>query len=232
MHTFLDSKLMAKALRSALAERRIDISHSDSLELVARQFGFDNWNMLAARIDAAASPLMLPAGWIVDGTGAELYRLGMEPEVSGTVRIERIAGTEDGGITQTFATLMQSIDAAAYIGHSLRLSAELMTRGAGKASLWIRVDAAAGGRSLRFDNMFRRTSEGPLSGDMPWTRRSIAFEVPNGALSIHYGVMLLGPGAVRSKSLRLDEVDPSEVASTGPLPSGPVNLGFGEGEAA
>ena len=42
MHTFLDSKAMAKALRTALAERQIDITHSDSLELVARQFGFDD----------------------------------------------------------------------------------------------------------------------------------------------------------------------------------------------
>ena len=56
MHTFLDAKTMAKALRAALAERQIDLSHSDSLELVARQFGFDNWNILAARIEAARNP--------------------------------------------------------------------------------------------------------------------------------------------------------------------------------
>jgi 2-hydroxychromene-2-carboxylate isomerase len=62
MHTFLDSKAMARALRSALAERQIDISHSDSLELVARQFGFDDWNMLAARIEAGR-PRRLPPGW-------------------------------------------------------------------------------------------------------------------------------------------------------------------------
>jgi len=65
MHTFLDSKAMAKALRAALADRQIDITHSDSLELVAREFGFANWNMLAARIDAAqADELELPSGWL------------------------------------------------------------------------------------------------------------------------------------------------------------------------
>jgi hypothetical protein len=67
---------MAKALRKALAERRIDISHSDSLELVARQFGYANWNMLSARIDSDGKAPPLPEGWIVTGTGRpNLYRV-------------------------------------------------------------------------------------------------------------------------------------------------------------
>lgn len=53
MRTYEDAKAMAKSLREALAQRQIDISHSDGLELVARQFGFDNWNILAAKIDSA-----------------------------------------------------------------------------------------------------------------------------------------------------------------------------------
>jgi hypothetical protein len=50
MRDFRDSKLMAKDLRAALAARKLDISHSDALELVAKQQGFDNWNVLAAKI--------------------------------------------------------------------------------------------------------------------------------------------------------------------------------------
>jgi len=72
MHTFLDSKTMAKALRKALAERKIDINHADSLELVARQFGLDNWNILAAKINAANARPVLPADWIVSGGAPEL----------------------------------------------------------------------------------------------------------------------------------------------------------------
>jgi hypothetical protein len=53
MRTFLDAKAMAKSLREALGRRKIDISHSDGLELVAKQFGYDDWNILAARIGAA-----------------------------------------------------------------------------------------------------------------------------------------------------------------------------------
>jgi hypothetical protein len=51
MRTFLDSKAMAKSLRERLAAKSIALSHSECLELVAQQFGFDNWNILAAKID-------------------------------------------------------------------------------------------------------------------------------------------------------------------------------------
>lgn len=54
MRNFRDAKLMAKSLRAALADRRVPLSHSETLEIVARQFGYDNWNVLAAKIDGAA----------------------------------------------------------------------------------------------------------------------------------------------------------------------------------
>lgn len=55
MHDIRDAKAMAKSLREAMAARRISIGHSEALEIVARQFGFDDWNVLAAKI-AAAEP--------------------------------------------------------------------------------------------------------------------------------------------------------------------------------
>lgn len=51
MRDFRDAKLMAKALRTALAEKRIDVTHGHALELVAAQFGYDDWNVLSAKID-------------------------------------------------------------------------------------------------------------------------------------------------------------------------------------
>ncbi|MDI7862242.1 VOC family protein [Rhizobiaceae bacterium n13] len=53
MRDFRDAKLMAKALRQALAARNNDISHGEALEIVASQFGLDQWNVLAARIEKA-----------------------------------------------------------------------------------------------------------------------------------------------------------------------------------
>lgn len=45
-----DLKAQAKSLRSALAEQGQAVSHSQSLELLAKQHGFRDWNTLHARI--------------------------------------------------------------------------------------------------------------------------------------------------------------------------------------
>jgi catechol 2,3-dioxygenase-like lactoylglutathione lyase family enzyme len=50
MTTISDAKRMAKALRSPLASRGVEISHSESLELVAAQLGYRDWNTAAARL--------------------------------------------------------------------------------------------------------------------------------------------------------------------------------------
>ncbi len=52
MRDFRDAKAMAKAMRESLAARNIEISHSEALEIVARQFGLETWNILSARIEA------------------------------------------------------------------------------------------------------------------------------------------------------------------------------------
>jgi hypothetical protein len=56
MRDFRDAKTMAHALRDALKDKGVEASHSEALELIAKAFGYDNWNILAAKIDAAKSP--------------------------------------------------------------------------------------------------------------------------------------------------------------------------------
>lgn len=55
MLAYRDAKTMAKAMREALAARDLTISHSEALEIVARQFGLATWNILSAKIDAPAA---------------------------------------------------------------------------------------------------------------------------------------------------------------------------------
>jgi uncharacterized glyoxalase superfamily protein PhnB len=55
MRSFTDAKAMARSLRSALGDKKVELSHGECLDIVARQFGLDNWNVLAAKIDAADS---------------------------------------------------------------------------------------------------------------------------------------------------------------------------------
>src|SRR5215813_8493639 len=53
MRDFRDAKTMAHALRDALKAKAFEITHSESLELIANAFGYSNWNILAAKIEAA-----------------------------------------------------------------------------------------------------------------------------------------------------------------------------------
>lgn len=53
VRTFRDAKAMAKTLREALARAQVSVSHSESLELVAQQFGLKDWNVLAAKLTSS-----------------------------------------------------------------------------------------------------------------------------------------------------------------------------------
>ncbi|OCK59756.1 hypothetical protein LMTR3_19145 [Bradyrhizobium sp. LMTR 3] len=59
MRDFRDAKAMARSLRDALTAKAVQTTHSESLELIAKAFGYDNWNILSAKIDAARPP----SGW-------------------------------------------------------------------------------------------------------------------------------------------------------------------------
>jgi ATP-dependent Lon protease len=53
MRDFRDAKAMAQTLRDTLKAKSISLTHSESLELVAKAFGLHDWNVLAASIEAA-----------------------------------------------------------------------------------------------------------------------------------------------------------------------------------
>jgi hypothetical protein len=56
MRDFRDAKAMARALRDALKANAVETTHSESLELIAKAFGYENWNILSAKIEAAEPP--------------------------------------------------------------------------------------------------------------------------------------------------------------------------------
>jgi uncharacterized protein len=78
MRDFRDAKAMAQTLREALKAKSVSLTHSESLELVAKTLGFPDWNFLAAKIQhsqptlapsetpaPAASSASMPAGAVV-----------------------------------------------------------------------------------------------------------------------------------------------------------------------
>jgi hypothetical protein len=56
MFTQKNAKTMAKSLRNSLVNRNVSLSHSTCLEIVARQFGFADWNTLSAKLPAQGEP--------------------------------------------------------------------------------------------------------------------------------------------------------------------------------
>jgi hypothetical protein len=57
MRDFRDAKAMAQTLREALTARSVSLTHSESLELIAKVLGFRDWNVLAARIQSERKPV-------------------------------------------------------------------------------------------------------------------------------------------------------------------------------
>lgn len=228
MDHFHDPKAMAKSLRQVLAERQIEVSHSDSLEFVARQLGWRDWNTLAARLDGPA--LRLPKAWTISGSRTEDYDMGFDKaQCCALIRYRHVLpDPTPGGRGSGFGTLMQSIKAEQYAGKRLRLGTELKAQDvSGAATIWLRVDGGKGS-TLAFGNMESRQKDGPLRGTMGWQDRSIVLDVPPEGLSIHFGFYLRGSGSVWARRFHLDEVDPSVPVTddTAPRRTAPINLDF------
>jgi hypothetical protein len=54
MRDFRDAKAMAHTLRDELKAKAVETTHSECLELIAKAFGYENWNILSAKIEAAS----------------------------------------------------------------------------------------------------------------------------------------------------------------------------------
>jgi uncharacterized protein len=52
MRDFRDAKAMAQTLRDVLKTKSVTLTHSESLELIAKTLGFHDWNVLSAAIQA------------------------------------------------------------------------------------------------------------------------------------------------------------------------------------
>lgn len=233
MRTFRDAKAMAKALREGLRDRKVELSHSDCLELVARQFALKDWNTLIAQIerDGEAKALLLPEGWITSGSRESDYEMGIDAAEQGVayIRYRYASGDRPAvSISDGFGTLMQSFSAEALRGKRVMLKAELRAWDVvGAVTLWLRID----GRQrelLRFDNMEQRAENGVLKGTTEWVPRSIVLDVPEEAQSVNFGFYLRGTGCAAARGFALVEVD-EDVAATGsyrPDRTAPFNLDF------
>ncbi len=239
--TLTDAKRMARALAAALRARDIALSHGESLDLVARQFGCPDWNILSARLRRGApEPVRsrpAPKAWDFLAEHPAEFEHGVERGTGGNVALIRHAvapaATGYRDPAAIFGCYLQTVSAVPFHGRRLVLEASLRTAGITHgATIWARVDARPGA-ALAFDNL-RGAEAGWLFGDRDWTRRRIVIAVAPEAVSLSFGFFAKGTGALRARGLALAEADPATPLTAEPCPGAgaapgwraPENLDF------
>jgi transcription antitermination factor NusG len=68
---------------AALKDKAIEISHAEALELIAKAFGYGNWNVLSAKVEAT-EPAARSAGAILTATQTSTtVEVGEQVRISG-----------------------------------------------------------------------------------------------------------------------------------------------------
>jgi hypothetical protein len=158
-------------------------------------------------------PGAAPQGWLVPresldhGYSVELTTDDASRGArSAVIRRDQVKGERP---TEDVGNLMQKIDAVPYRGKRVRFSAAVRTevRGRGNhAQLWLRVDRAKKKMGF-FDNMFDR----PITGK-DWQRYEIVGDVAEDAVTLNFGVFLVGWGRVWFDDASLEIVDEAAAA--------------------
>lgn len=185
-------------------------------------------------LSAVARAETIPKGWIKAGSAPQLYYVDLLKNDDGksAVFLHSTGGKSvfltESAPPNAFGTLMQAIASDAYAGKRLRLSATVKAENVlGWAGLWMRVDEARG-KTLGFDNMEKH----PIKGSSDPKKYSVVLDVPRGAQSVSYGILLTGAGGVVIWDVRVETVGKDVPITSGaemePLPAKPQNLGFSE----
>jgi hypothetical protein len=162
-----------------------------------------------------------PFGWYLGGTAPKNYKLSLETSnaSSGSSKCASMQSIKLDA--EEFGTLMQTIDAEKYRGKRMRLGADIKTKDADSAALWMRIDGESG-ETLGFDNMDNRR----IKGTSDWTRYECVLDVPADSEFIAFGV-LMEVGQVWFTNVTLEEVS-QDVKSTNMERNRPLNMDFEE----
>lgn len=172
---------------------------------------------------AAGDPLFgrAPPGWRLWGGHADSYSAEVTSETfegKPVVRMWRFGEGTAGG-----AGIVQSVDARAYLGKRVRLSAALRAVDMRLGRLTLRIDGPGRDNVLAFDNMDPRV----ISGTTDWSRHACVVDVPPEAALIMISSGGDGGGALYTSDFRFEVVDES-VPVTDMRRRSPTNLDFSE----
>lgn len=245
MPTVDEAKSMVRAMESALrAKKNLTITHGECLDIVARQFGLKDWNVLAAqakRSDAAARRRVASLkGWALLAEHPDAYDHGADDDTTapgGTaalIRHDPVLGPRRyPDPARAFGCYVQTVSAVPFHGRRVAIGAKLRCRDVSHGgTLWARVDAMPG-HTFAFDNL-KDTLDGWLLGSAPWAERQVVLDVSPEAISLHFGFFLKGRGTLWAADFHAEE---TAAALTGPPASPqvrapgwvtPTNLTFSE----
>jgi erythromycin esterase len=130
-----------------------------------------------------------------------------DASVSGA-RCARIRSVPGRGYGESYGALSQSVEAASYQGKHVRLRASVRVAPAAdgaSAYLWLRVSGGGFGPGAEF--LYEGMENRPIvSGE--WREYTLEGDVPKGAVSINYGLALVGDGTAWLDNISLESVDP------------------------
>ena len=213
MPTIRDAKSMAKALEASLSKKNVSLSHGECLDIVARQLGMKNWNVLSAKIGQQEAAALRRAvelkDWFFLSEFPLDYDHGVDEDTdlpsgrSALIRLDaEVATRHYPNPAQAHGGYLQTVAALPFLGGKVEIQADLRCEGVTHgATIWARVDAMPG-HMLAFDNL-REASEGWLFGAAPWCRRRIIIDIPSEALTLNFGFFLKGLGSLWAANFSL-----------------------------
>ncbi|MDH3734748.1 MAG: hypothetical protein OEU54_14570 [Gemmatimonadota bacterium] len=194
---------------------------------------------LVATALCAAAPLaaQVPAGWLLSGANADLYRMRVDRDVARSGEASLRLEARGNRRNDEWAVAVQLIDAAPWRGQRIRLSGHLRSDDLGSGGLWLRVDGILDGEAAQLvvDNAEDRR----VSDETDWTLQEIVVDVPAESVTILFGAMINGDGELWVDGLTLEPAPDADVTAEvtntvlggeyqrplGMLPT-PVNLDF------
>jgi hypothetical protein len=102
---------------------------------------------------------------------------------------------------------MQTIRADAYRTKRVRFSVFVRTQGADAATIAIGADDQNGTQVTGKFMLVDERREFPVRGDSGWTLLAMVIEIPDSAVALKFGAILLGRGVLWADTARLDTVD-------------------------
>ena len=112
MRDFRDAKAMAQTLREALNAKSVSLTHSESLELIAKILGFQDWNVLAAKIQFERQPPAIESGTSNRGTDSPHPPTQDSADPSGESARQEVA--VDAAILDLYVGFYQLNDSAVF----------------------------------------------------------------------------------------------------------------------